>query len=75
MSMRCDFCGKEPSFGKSVARLGKRATVRRVKRRTSRRFNPNIQSVHAAVDGTPRRMRACTSCIKKGKVPTRAVRH
>jgi large subunit ribosomal protein L28 len=74
MSRRCDFCGKEPSFGKRVARLGKRATARRVKRRTSRRFDPNVQSVRTVIDGTPRRMKACTSCIKKGKVPPRVTR-
>jgi large subunit ribosomal protein L28 len=37
-------------------------------RRTKRRFDPNVQRVRALVDGTPRRLYACTSCIKAGKV-------
>ena len=71
MSQRCDLCGKEPQFGKRVARLGKNAIKRRVKARTPRRWSPNIQSVKAAVDGSPVRLKVCTSCIKKGRVVRR----
>jgi large subunit ribosomal protein L28 len=39
-----------------------------VHRRTPRRFNPNIQTVHTVVKGTPKRLNVCTSCIKAGKV-------
>jgi len=55
----CDVCGKRPGFGKNVSFSH---------RRTSRRFNPNIQSVRTKVDGTPKRLNVCTSCIKAGKV-------
>ncbi|MFG3578717.1 50S ribosomal protein L28 [Micromonospora chersina] len=72
MSRRCDVCSKEPGFGNAVSRLGSRAQVRRVKSRTSRRWLPNLQSVRTVVDGTPARLKACTSCIKKGKVQRRA---
>ncbi len=68
MSKKCDVCGKQPMFGNSVARLGKGAMIRRVKARTSRRFNPNIQPIRAIIKGTPTRMKVCTSCIKAGKV-------
>ncbi|OII65158.1 50S ribosomal protein L28 [Streptomyces sp. CC53] len=71
MSSRCDVCDKQPSFGKRVARSGSRAQSRHVRGRSSRRFNPNIQSVRAVKDGTPVRMKVCTSCIKKGKVERR----
>jgi large subunit ribosomal protein L28 len=37
-------------------------------RRTKRRWNPNIQKVRALVDGSPRRLSVCTSCIKAGRV-------
>jgi large subunit ribosomal protein L28 len=37
-------------------------------RRTKRRWNPNIQRIRVLVDGTPRRLRVCTSCIRAGKV-------
>jgi large subunit ribosomal protein L28 len=55
----CDVCGKRPGFGNNVSFSH---------RRTSRRFNPNIQSVRTKVDGTPKRLNVCTSCIKAGKV-------
>jgi large subunit ribosomal protein L28 len=55
----CDICGKGPGFGNRVSHSH---------RRTPRRFNPNIQTVRAKVDGTPRRLNVCTSCIKAGKV-------
>lgn len=74
MSARCDICAKEPTFGRSVARLGKNALKRRVKSRTPRMVRPNIQTMHTVIDGTPKRMRVCTSCLKKGKVERRAQR-
>ena len=36
--------------------------------RTRRRWNPNIQRILAVVNGTPKRLAVCTSCIKAGKV-------
>jgi large subunit ribosomal protein L28 len=59
MASVCQVCGKHPSFGMSVSHSH---------RRNRRRWNPNIQRVRALVDGTPRRLFACTSCIKAGKV-------
>jgi len=35
---------------------------------THRRFNPNLQRVRALVAGVQRRVRACTSCLRSGKV-------
>jgi large subunit ribosomal protein L28 len=64
----CEICGKGPGFGNSVSRLGKGALDRKVRKRTKRRFNPNVQRVRALIDGTPRRVNACTRCIKAGKV-------
>jgi large subunit ribosomal protein L28 len=55
----CDVCGKGPGFGNNVSFSH---------RRTRRRFNPNIQTVHAMLRGTRKRMNVCTSCIKAGKV-------
>jgi large subunit ribosomal protein L28 len=55
----CDVCGKGPGFGKRVSHSH---------RRTPRRWNPNIQRVRAVVNGSTKRINACTSCIKAGKV-------
>ena len=59
MAAVCDICAKKPFFGKRVSHSH---------RRTNRRWNPNVQRVRALVDGTPRRLNVCTSCIKAGKV-------
>jgi large subunit ribosomal protein L28 len=55
----CEVCGKGPGFGNNVSHSH---------RRTPRRWNPNIQVVRTTAGGTSRRIRACTSCIKAGKV-------
>ncbi len=44
-----------PGFGNNISHSH---------RRTSRRWNPNIQRVRTVVSGTPKRVNACTSCIK-----------
>jgi large subunit ribosomal protein L28 len=55
----CDVCSKGPGFGHAISHSH---------RRTKRRFNPNIQTVHAVVNNSPKRLNVCTSCIKAGKV-------
>ncbi len=59
MASVCEVCGKKPSFGKSVSHSHVR---------TSRRWNPNIQSVRAIVKGSPKRVEVCTGCLRAGKV-------
>jgi large subunit ribosomal protein L28 len=59
MAAVCELCGKRPSFGMSISHSH---------RRTKRRWNPNIQRIRAVVDGSPRRIHVCTSCIRAGKV-------
>jgi len=68
----CEVCGKHPSFGNSVSRLGTNAVHRLVRGRAKRRFSPNIQTVRAYVNGGTKKMNVCTSCIKAGKVQRRA---
>jgi large subunit ribosomal protein L28 len=56
----CDVCGKGPGFGHNVPWS---------KKKTNRRWEPNIQTVRvAAGGGTTQRLSVCTSCIKAGKV-------
>ena len=59
MSSVCQVCGKKPQFGMKLSHSH---------RRTPRRWNPNIQKVRAIVNGAPRRLHVCTSCLKAGKV-------
>lgn len=59
MAQRCDVCGKGPQFG---SRISHAHNV------TNRRFNPNLQSVRAVTNGVQRRVKACTRCLRSGKV-------
>ena len=59
MAKACEICGKTPLFGNNVSHANNI---------TKRRWMPNLQSVRAIVDGTPKRVTVCTSCLKAGKV-------
>jgi len=59
MAKVCEVCGRGPKFGNRISHAHNV---------TSRRWNINLQTVHAIVEGTRKRIRACTSCIRSGKV-------
>ena len=59
MASVCDICGKGPWFGKQVSHSH---------RRSSRRWNPNVQKMKIWRDGKVERANVCTSCIKAGKI-------
>ncbi len=59
MAQVCEVCGKKPGTGNNVSHAHNK---------TTRRFNPNLQRVRARIDGTVRRVRVCTRCIRSGKV-------
>ncbi len=60
-----EICGKRPLFGNNVSHAHNI---------TKRRFVPNLQRVRAVVNGTPKRILVCTSCLKAGKVTKKAQR-
>jgi large subunit ribosomal protein L28 len=60
MSKICEVCGKRPAAGNSVSHS---------KQTTRRWWKPNIQKVRAIMtDGTVRRVKVCTKCLKSGKI-------
>ena len=60
MSRVCEICGKKPSAGHNVSHSH---------RVTNRWFRPNVQKIKIRdKNGTVRRARVCTSCMKAGKV-------
>ncbi|MCH2574701.1 50S ribosomal protein L28 [Candidatus Poribacteria bacterium] len=64
MARVCQVCGKKPMTGNSIS--GSRV-------HTKRRWLPNLQKVRVLqADGSVRRMRVCTRCIRSGRV-TKAV--
>ena len=59
MAASCDICGKGSLFGNNVSHAHNI---------TRRRWNPNLRSVRAVVNGARKRIRVCTSCLRSGKV-------
>ncbi len=66
MAMECEVCGKRPVYGNNISHAHNV---------THRRFNPNLQVVRAVVDGVVKKIKACTRCIRSGRVvkPTKRV--
>lgn len=59
MARHCEVCGKGPSYGNNVSHAHNV---------TRRRWNPNLQRVHAIVNGARKTLRVCTACIRAGKI-------
>jgi large subunit ribosomal protein L28 len=78
MSRRCEICGKGQARGNHILRRGqakkKGGIGQHVTAVTPRIFMPNLQVVHAVVNGVRRRVKACTNCIKSGRVVKRSPR-
>lgn len=58
MSKRCDICGKEPVSGHAVSHSNIK---------NHRRFLPNLHDARIEVDGTTRRVRICTRCLRTSR--------
>jgi len=59
MSKICEVCGKKPLVGHKISKAHNL---------NKRRWYPNLQNIKVDVDGKPKKMKVCTSCIQKGKV-------
>ncbi len=60
MSRKCEICGKGQVSGNAVSHSN---------RHTRRKWNANIQTVRIAEEnGTVRKAKVCTKCIKSNKV-------
>ena len=59
MAQKCEICGKGPQYGNVVSHAN---NTRR------RRWNPNLRRVRAVVGGAKKHVRACTECIRQGRV-------
>ncbi|MBI2645679.1 MAG: 50S ribosomal protein L28 [Deltaproteobacteria bacterium] len=59
MAFMCDICGKKPLTGNSVSHANNKR---------KRRTYPNLQSVRAVFEGSVRRIRTCTRCLRSGLV-------
>ncbi len=59
MARRCEICGKGPAVGRNVSHAHNV---------TRRRFEVNIQTVRAIINGGIKRVRVCTRCIRSNKI-------
>ncbi|MCI0427045.1 MAG: 50S ribosomal protein L28 [Nitrospiraceae bacterium] len=59
MAFTCDLCSKRRQSGHNVSHANNK---------TKRTFHPNLQTVRAIVEGTHKRIRVCTRCLRSGKV-------
>jgi large subunit ribosomal protein L28 len=55
----CQICGKRRGVGNNVSHANNK---------TRRTWQPNLQKVHALIDNAPKTIKACTRCIRSGKV-------
>jgi len=58
MAMKCESCGKGILYGHNVSHS---------KRRTLRKFRPNLHSARIVIDGTAKKMKLCTKCLRMYK--------
>jgi len=72
MSRECYFTGKRTTAGQSISRRGKAKYLGGVGRRitgvTKRKFKPNIQKVHAVIDGKVCRVKVSAKAIRIGLI-------
>lgn len=59
MAKMCEVCGKGPQFGHRISHAHNL---------TKRRWDPNLHTVRAIINGGRKRIRVCTSCLRSGKV-------
>ncbi len=65
MAQHCQFCGKTPMTGRRISHAHNV---------TNRKWHLNLKEVRAVVGGVTRRVRACTRCIRTGRLTKPAVR-
>ena len=59
MAKVCEICGKKPMSGHHVSHAHNL---------TKRKFNPNLQTVHAEGFGRKKKIKVCTECIRNDRV-------
>lgn len=59
MSRKCEICGKESLKAASRSFSNKQNVYRQ---------QPNLQTVRAEINGQVKKVKVCTSCLKKGLV-------
>ena len=70
MSRVCEQCGKKTQRGNKIAKRGKAKYLggvgTKITGKVKRTFKPNLQRIRVEINGTRKRMRVCTRCLKRG---------
>lgn len=64
MAMQCLMCQKGVQYGHNVSHS---------KRRTLRTFKPNLHVTKVVIDGTSKRVKLCTKCLRMYKRVSKAI--
>jgi len=59
MARRCEICGKGPITGSNVSHAHNVS---------KRRWMPNLQRVRVVIEGKPKKIYVCTTCLRSGRV-------
>ncbi|HHV38383.1 MAG TPA: 50S ribosomal protein L28 [Tepidimicrobium sp.] len=59
MARICEICGKGKTFGNKISFSN---------RKSRRGWSPNIKNVRAIVDGSAKKIKVCTRCLRSGYV-------
>ena len=59
MAKKCAICGKSPVVGRQHSHANNVSP---------RRFEPNLQTVRASINGGVKRLRVCTRCLRSNKI-------
>ena len=59
MAKVCEICGKKPVYGNAVSHSNNRLR---------RRWEPNLQRVRIRLNGSLKRAKVCTACLRSGRV-------
>ena len=59
MARKCEICGKGPASGNNVSHAHNKSR---------RRWLPNLQRSRILIDGSVRRVKVCTQCIRSGRI-------
>jgi large subunit ribosomal protein L28 len=72
MGAECQLCGRKKSLGYKLVRRGlakrKGGVGQHISGRSRREFKPNLQTARILINGTVRRVRLCTRCLRSAKV-------
>jgi len=72
MANVCEICGKKTIAGRSYATRGlarrKKGAGVKITGITKRRFKPNLIKKTIVVNGSIRKVKICTACLRSGKI-------